>query len=108
MPSERKTQQPLQTCPPKTSPQAVALLSEFSRASPAELDDEAKANQTAVSQLASLLPALAELMPQVTANQISLLRPFLACASAQMRGAVLSAAGSVLQQVRGCSGCGRV
>jgi len=46
-------------------PKAVALLSEFSRASPAELDDEAKANAPSVTRQAALLPNLAELMPQV-------------------------------------------
>jgi hypothetical protein len=85
-------------CRPRN--QAVALLCEFSRASPGELDDEAKANATAVTRLAALLPALAEAAPGAVANQISLLRPFLACSSASMRGAVLSAVGTVLVKVR--------
>ncbi|GBF99009.1 hypothetical protein Rsub_11813 [Raphidocelis subcapitata] len=78
---------------------AVALLCEFSRATPGELDDEARANAAAVTRLAALAPALAEAAPGAVANQISLLRPFLACSSASMRGAVLSAIGTVLIKV---------
>lgn len=83
----------------------MALLTEFCRACPADLDDEARANASDVTRAAALLPALAELMPAAVANQAALLRPFLACNSTSVRGAVLSAVGFVLQKVRGhCCG----
>lgn len=90
---------------------AVQLLAEFVRNSPAEYDADSDKNGPAVKQAAEMLTLLAERLPKVVSNHISLLAPYFSCQAAQnVRSALVSVIGasggfsnSMMRQAPRCS-----
>ena len=77
-------------------------MSEFAKSPPEEYTSMAKqteGQQPAVRRLGEMLANLADLMPRVVSNQMSLLQPYLGCGAHSLRGAIVSAVGSVLLKV---------
>jgi hypothetical protein len=82
--------------------QAARLVLEFAKCSPetyTAMGKQGEGHQPAVRRLGEMLAKLAELMPKVVNNQMSLLQPYLGCGASTLRGAIVSAVGSVLISV---------
>jgi hypothetical protein len=76
--------------------QAVALVCQFSLVAPSEYQP----SSSTAKHAGQLLALLAEVSPRAVNSQLSQLQPYLGCKAATIRAGLVSAVGSVLEQVR--------